>query len=107
MKLILLLALGGAHASTRHKTTKNAVDAETTQRLAVEAASASVIKMPGAVAIEAHAAGTGEPPVGRAAPRSGGCPRSRSTASRTTKVLAIGIVGASRIHQQAHHQSPV
>ena len=36
-----------------------------------------------------------------------GCPRSRSTASRTTKVLAIGIVGASRIHQQAHHQSPV
>ena len=50
MKLILLLALGGAHASTRHKTTKNAVDEATTQRLAAEAASASVIKMPGAVA---------------------------------------------------------
>jgi hypothetical protein len=51
MKLLLLLALhGGAHASTRHKVTKNAVDAETTERLAVEAAAASVIKMPGAVA---------------------------------------------------------
>ena len=51
MKLILLLALhGGAHASTRHKATKNAVDEATTQRLAAEAASASVIKMPGAVA---------------------------------------------------------
>ena len=44
MKLILLLALhGGAHASTRHKATKNAVDEATTQRLAAEAASASVI----------------------------------------------------------------
>ena len=41
MKLILLLAIG-AHASTRHKATKNAVDEETTQRLAVEAASASL-----------------------------------------------------------------
>ncbi|CAH0364144.1 unnamed protein product [Pelagomonas calceolata] len=51
MKLLLLLALhGGAHASTRHKATKNAVDEATTQRLAAEAASASVIKMPGAVA---------------------------------------------------------
>jgi len=49
MKLHLLLALHGAHAS--HKVTKNAaVDAETTQRLAVEAATASVVKMPGAVA---------------------------------------------------------
>ena len=49
MKLLLLLALHGAHAS--HKVTKNAaVDAETTQRLAVEAATASVVKMPGAVA---------------------------------------------------------
>ena len=35
MKLILLLALHGAHAS--HKATKNAVDAETTQSL-IEAA---------------------------------------------------------------------
>ena len=36
MKLILLLIIhGGAHASLRHKATKNAVDAETTQRLAV------------------------------------------------------------------------
>ena len=34
MKLLLLLALhGGAHASTRHKATKNAVDEATTQRL--------------------------------------------------------------------------
>ena len=33
MKLILLLALHGAHASLRHKATKNAVDAETTQSL--------------------------------------------------------------------------
>ena len=40
MKLILLLALhSGAHAS--HKATKNVVDAETTQRLAVEAAAAT------------------------------------------------------------------
>ena len=46
MKLLLLLAIHGAHAS--HKVTKNAVDAETTQRLAVEAA--KFIKMPGAVA---------------------------------------------------------
>ena len=37
LKTVLLLALhGGAHASTRHKATKNAVDEETT-RLAVEA----------------------------------------------------------------------
>ena len=50
MKLILLLALGGAHASTRHKATKNAVDAETTQRLAIEAATAKFVTMPGAVA---------------------------------------------------------
>ena len=50
MKLILLLALHrGAHASLRHKATKNAVDAETTQSL-VEAAKAGVVKMPGAVA---------------------------------------------------------
>ena len=49
MKLILLLALHGAHASLRHKATKNAVDAETTQSL-VEAAAAGVVKMPGAVA---------------------------------------------------------
>ena len=48
LKTILLVALHGAHAS--HKVTKNAVDAETTQRLAVEAATASVVKMPGAVA---------------------------------------------------------
>ena len=49
LKTVLLLALhGGAHASLRHKATKNAVDAETTQRLAVEAA--KFIKMPGAVA---------------------------------------------------------
>ena len=51
LKTVLLLALhGGAHASLRHKATKNAVDEATTQRLAAEAASASVIKMPGAVA---------------------------------------------------------
>ena len=50
LKTVLLLALHGAHASTRHKATKNAVDEETTQRLAVEAATASVVKMPGAVA---------------------------------------------------------
>ena len=48
MKLLLLLALHGAHAS--HKVTKNAIDAETTQSLAVEAATAKFIKMPGAVA---------------------------------------------------------
>ena len=36
LKTVLLLALHGAHASTRHKATKNAVDEETT-RLAVEA----------------------------------------------------------------------
>ena len=48
LKTVVLLALHGAHASTRHKATKNAVDAETTQRLAVEAA--KFIKMPGAVA---------------------------------------------------------
>ena len=48
LKTVLLLASHGAHASTRHKATKNAVDAETTQRLAVEAA--KFIKMPGAVA---------------------------------------------------------
>ena len=36
MKLLLLLALhGGAHASTRHKATKNAVDEATTQRLCI------------------------------------------------------------------------
>ena len=29
LKTVLLLALHGAHASTRHKATKNAVDAET------------------------------------------------------------------------------
>ena len=50
LKTVVLLALHGAHASTRHKATKNAVDAETTQRLAAEAATASVVKMPGAVA---------------------------------------------------------
>ena len=50
LKTVLLLASHGAHASTRHKATKNAVEAETTQRLAVEAASAGVVKMPGAVA---------------------------------------------------------
>ena len=50
LKTVLLLALHGAQASTRHKATKNAVDAETTQRLAVEAAAAGVVKMPGAVA---------------------------------------------------------
>ena len=44
MKLILLLALHGAHAS--HKATKNAVDAETTQSL-IEAASAGVVKSRG------------------------------------------------------------
>ena len=50
LKTVLLLALhGGAHASLRHKATKNAVDAETTQSL-VEAAKAGVVKMPGAVA---------------------------------------------------------
>ena len=49
MKLILLLAIG-AHASTRHKATKNAVADATPQRLAVEAASAGVGKMRGAVA---------------------------------------------------------
>ena len=49
LKTVVLLALHGAHASTRHKATKNAVDAETTQSL-VEAASAGVVKMPGAVA---------------------------------------------------------
>ena len=45
-----LLALHGAHAS--HKFTKNAVDAETTRyvRVAVEVATASVVKMPDAVA---------------------------------------------------------
>ena len=48
LKTILLLAIHGAHAS--HKVTKNAVDAETTQSLAVEAATATFIKMPGAVA---------------------------------------------------------
>ena len=50
LKTVLLLALhGDAHASLRHKATKNAVDAETTQSL-VEAAKAGVVKMPGAVA---------------------------------------------------------
>ena len=48
LKTLLFLALHGAHAS--HKATKNAADAETTQRLAAEAATASVVKMPGAVA---------------------------------------------------------
>ena len=51
LKIVLLLALhGGAHASLRHKATKNAVDAETTQRLAVEAATESVVTMTDAVA---------------------------------------------------------
>ena len=49
LKTVLLLALHGAQASTRHKATKNAVDAETTQSL-VEAAKTGVVKMPGAVA---------------------------------------------------------
>ena len=48
MKLHLLLALHGAHAS--HKVTKNALDAETTHRLTAEAATAGVVKLPGAVA---------------------------------------------------------
>ena len=49
MKLLLLLAIHGAHAS--HKVTKDAaLDAETTHRLAAEAATAGVVKMPGAVA---------------------------------------------------------
>ena len=46
LKTILLIAVHGAQAS--HKVTTNAVEAETTQRLAVEAA--KFIKMPGAVA---------------------------------------------------------
>ena len=59
LKTVLLLALhGGAHASLRHKATKNAVDAETTQSLAVEAATATFIKMPGAVAKVATHAGS-------------------------------------------------
>ena len=48
LKTILVIAVHGAQAS--HKVTTNAVEAETTQRLAVEAATAGVVKMPGAVA---------------------------------------------------------
>ena len=48
LKTILLIALHGAHAS--HKVTKNALDAETTHRLTAEAATAGVVKLPGAVA---------------------------------------------------------
>ena len=48
LKTILLIAVHGAQAS--HKVTTNAVEAETTQSLAVEAATATFIKMPGAVA---------------------------------------------------------
>jgi len=40
LKTILLIAVHGAQAS--HKVTTNAVEAETTQRLAVEAATAGV-----------------------------------------------------------------
>ena len=48
LKTILLIAVHGAQAS--HKVTTNAVEAETTHRLAAEAATAGVVKMPGAVA---------------------------------------------------------
>ena len=64
LKTVLLLALHDAYASTRHKATKNAVDEETTQRLRAPRRRPS--------GLEAHAAGPGEPPVGRAPPRSGG-----------------------------------
>ena len=85
MKLILLLALhGGAHASLRHKATKNAVDAETTQRLALEAATASVVKMPGAVAKlfgrEEGAEGPKYPPSRR---------KARSSSTRTSSRPAM------------------
>ena len=44
LKTILVIAVHGAQAS--HKVTTNAVEAETTQRLAVEAATAGVVNAP-------------------------------------------------------------
>ena len=66
---VLLLALHGAHAS--HKVTKRALDAETTHRLAAEAATAGVVKLPGAVAkLFGQAEGADR---AASAPRNGGC----------------------------------
>ena len=102
MKLLLLLALhGGAHASTRHKATKNAVDEATTQRLAAEAASASVIKMPGAVAkLFGREEGAEVPAKQAQGPVKQHQDRFKAGSDAPGKVDIYYL-------QQAHHQSPV